>query len=40
MNIDWEKCPFKTVLFLDDSTVLAGGYDKAPVSFRKNGNAW
>ena len=30
----WDKLPFKTILFVDDNSFIAGGYDCDPVKFK------
>jgi len=39
-SVDWEKSPFRSLLFLTDNTLLAGGYDRVPISFKGDGKAW
>jgi len=38
--VDWDKAPFRSLLFLSDNTILAGGYDRVPYSFAGDCKSW
>ena len=30
----WDKLPFKTIIFINENSFVAGGYDYDPVQFK------